>query len=127
MRGYARGTLSITFMEVHDIFADCVLCSDCALSDAVIGNFNAPHRPIHVMIVIPGTSTVHEGTGTDLGGTVDPSTLVSHVAYTSADIEHLEARMNSMEEKLNDTTRQVSAILAGMTELLARPGTSETP
>ncbi|RDX49108.1 hypothetical protein OH76DRAFT_1483332 [Lentinus brumalis] len=106
---------------------DCVLCSDCALSDAVIGNFNAPHRPIHVMIVIPGTSTVHEGTGTDLGGTVDPSTLVSHVAYTSADIEHLEARMNSMEEKLNDTTRQVSAILAGMTELLARPGTSETP
>ncbi|RDX48511.1 hypothetical protein OH76DRAFT_1483873 [Lentinus brumalis] len=106
---------------------DCLLCFDCALSDGVIGKFYPLHRPTHVMEIIPGTSTVDGGTGTDLGATVDPSMQVSHVACTSADVERLEARMNSMEEKLNDTTTQMSALLAGITELLARLGTSPSP
>ncbi len=134
MRGYVRGTLHIAFVTLHDISADCLLCSDCALSDGVILKFNPPHRPTHVMEIIPGTSTVDGRTGTDLDATVDPSKQVSHIACTSADVERLEARMNNMEEKLNtmgeklnDTTTQMSALLAGITELLARLGTSASP
>ncbi len=134
MRGYVRGTLHIAFVTLHDISADCLLCSDCALSDGVILKFDPPHRPTHVMEIIPGTSTADKRTGTDLGAIVDPSTQVSHEACTIADVQRLEARMNSMEEKLNsmgaklnDTTTQMSAILASITELLARVGTSTSP
>ncbi|KAI0689475.1 hypothetical protein C8T65DRAFT_746144 [Cerioporus squamosus] len=103
---------------------DCLLCSECALSNAVIRKFQPPHRRIHVMEIIPGTATASEGNDTDIGTTVDSSALVFHAACTSADVARLEARMDSMEKKLNDTTAQMSVLLVGITELLARLRTS---
>ena len=107
---------------------DCILCSDCALSDSPIEKFNPPHRSIHVMQIIPMTPSADEGTNAEVIRQEEFSTLEAHVACTPADFARLEARLDRMEEKLNDNTAQMTGLISSITELLARLGSSsESP
>ena len=107
---------------------DCILCSDCALSDSPIEKFNPPHRSIHVMQIIPMTPSADEDTNAEVIRQEELSTLEAHVACTPADFARLEARLDRMEEKLNDNTSQMTGLISSITELLARLGSSsESP
>ena len=107
---------------------DCILCSDCALSDSPIEKFNPPHRSIHVMQIIPMTPSADEGTNAEEMPQMEVSTHEAHVACTPADFARLEARLDRMEEKLNDNTSQMTGLISSITELLARLGSSsESP